>query len=565
MVRFEGTDERRGKGMRSVRFRIVALFVLVGVGFSVSTATWHMTERENLFRMVEVNRKERKRAYESAINTRLKQLDTTVLDYTLWDDFVEYIADPDPVFAKEQVDLSTDTMHTTALWVYDVNGKLVHAYGTFPGADAHGKSLSPEFVKHSFATRSKVKRYFLSTSRGVNEVVGSSIHGSRDTERTGKIYGFFVVSRPWTNRDLFEISKVANAYVSFRERNADSNAAHVAQRGNADDPAPSVESIALPGPEGSPAAHVDFTSENVLAKEMFANIGRATRVVLAFAVTIIGLAFLCIIKWVGRPLAKIKASLEDDNAEPLRDMSKRDDEFAQIALMIHAFFDQRDSIARHNADLEQRVVQRTQALQTAYDLTIEGWAKALELRDHETEGHSRRVTEMSVAIGVAMGLTDEQIVHLRRGALLHDIGKVGIPDSILFKDGPLTPDERAVMEQHPLMAYEMFKDIPFLEPALPVALHHHERWDGEGYPHGLKGEDIPISARIFALADVWDALRSDRPYRAAWTEERVRDHIASLAGSHFDPEVVQVYLNMPGDVLQSIRGEYQSRAERKAA
>jgi PAS domain S-box-containing protein len=192
-----------------------------------------------------------------------------------------------------------------------------------------------------------------------------------------------------------------------------------------------------------------------------------------------------------------------------------------------------DGLQRSNADLA-----------LAYDTTLEGWSKALDLRDHETEGHSQRVTEMTVRLARAMGMSDGELVQVRRGALLHDIGKMGIPDAVLLKAGPLTDDEREVMQRHPVYAHELLSPIAFLKPALDVPYCHHEKWDGSGYPRGLKGEQIPLAARVFAVVDVWDALCSDRPYRKGWPEERVLKHLQSLAGSHFDPGVVDTFLAM---------------------
>jgi HD-GYP domain-containing protein (c-di-GMP phosphodiesterase class II) len=183
-------------------------------------------------------------------------------------------------------------------------------------------------------------------------------------------------------------------------------------------------------------------------------------------------------------------------------------------------------------------------LALAYDATIEGWSRAMDLRDKETEGHTRRVTELTVLLARAHGSSEEEIVHLRRGALLHDIGKMGVPDAILLKPGPLTDAEWAIMRRHPVLAYEMLLPIVYLRPALDIPYNHHEKWDGTGYPRGLKGEAIPLAARIFAVADVWDALRSDRPYRSAWPETRVREHIRALSGTHFDPRVVNAFLRI---------------------
>jgi putative two-component system response regulator len=157
-------------------------------------------------------------------------------------------------------------------------------------------------------------------------------------------------------------------------------------------------------------------------------------------------------------------------------------------------------------------------------------------------GHSRRVTEMTVALAQVFALPKEDLLHIRRGALLHDIGKMGVPDAILLKPGPLTEEEFQVMRLHPTYAYEMLEGIPFVNPALEIPYCHHEKWDGTGYPRGLKGEEIPLAARLFAVVDVWDALRSDRPYRRAWPLEKTRAHIASLSGTHFDPCITEIFL-----------------------
>jgi len=202
------------------------------------------------------------------------------------------------------------------------------------------------------------------------------------------------------------------------------------------------------------------------------------------------------------------------------------------------------AIAIDDGQLFDSLQRSNMELMLAYDATIEGWSRALDLRDKETEGHTQRVTDTTVRLAQTMGLSDKEIVHIRRGALLHDIGKMGVPDSILLKPGPLTDPEWVIMRQHPVYAYEMLAPIAYLRPALDIPYCHHEKWDGTGYPRGLKGEQIPLSARLFAVIDVWDALRSDRPYRASWPAEKVRDHIRSLSGTHFDPTVVNVFLNM---------------------
>lgn len=183
-------------------------------------------------------------------------------------------------------------------------------------------------------------------------------------------------------------------------------------------------------------------------------------------------------------------------------------------------------------------------LNEAYDLTLQGWSRALEYRDGETAGHSRRVTELSIAVGYALGLGVEDMINLRRGSYLHDIGKMAIPDQILLKPGSLTDDEWEVMRQHPVRSREFLSGIPFLQGAIPIAYFHHERWDGTGYPDRLKGEEVPLLARIFAVVDNWDALTSDRPYRKAWSDERVTGYLKENAGKMFDPKVVDIFLSI---------------------
>lgn len=193
---------------------------------------------------------------------------------------------------------------------------------------------------------------------------------------------------------------------------------------------------------------------------------------------------------------------------------------------------------------EEETRKANKALTRAYDSTIEGWGKALELRDEETEGHTQRVTEMTLLLCRALCLDDEQCLQARRGALLHDIGKMAISDSILLKTGSFTPEERQIMQKHPAYAYQMLSRIGYLYPALDIPYCHHEKWDGTGYPRGLRGDEIPLVARIFAVADIWDALTHERRYHHAWSADKAREHIKSLAGTHLDPHVVEKFLEI---------------------
>jgi HD-GYP domain-containing protein (c-di-GMP phosphodiesterase class II) len=200
-------------------------------------------------------------------------------------------------------------------------------------------------------------------------------------------------------------------------------------------------------------------------------------------------------------------------------------------------------------------LQRTNlSLTLAYDATLEGWSQAVDLRDPDIGGHTRRVTELTLQVVQALGIEPDKLEHVRRGALLHDVGTMGIPDSILLKPGPLTNEEWAAMRKHPVYAYELLAPIDFLRPVLDIPYCHHEKWDGSGYPQGLQGDQIPLPARAFAIVDVWDALTSNRPYRPAWTSEKAWDHIRGQSGSHFDPRVVEEFMRLVWHGRTALRG-----------
>jgi PAS domain S-box-containing protein/putative nucleotidyltransferase with HDIG domain len=205
------------------------------------------------------------------------------------------------------------------------------------------------------------------------------------------------------------------------------------------------------------------------------------------------------------------------------------------------------AIAVDSAQLFTGLQRSNIELSIAYDTTIEGWSRALDMRDKGTEGHTQRVTELTLQLARGMGMSEAELVHIRRGCLLHDIGKMGIPDNILLKPGPLADEEWVIMRKHPQHAFEMLSPIAYLRPALDIPGCHHEKWDGSGYPRGLKGEQIPLAARIFAVIDVYDAMTSDRPYRKACPKTRVLEHIRAGAGSYFDPKVVEAFLRVTNE------------------
>ncbi|MCS6882740.1 MAG: HD-GYP domain-containing protein [Oscillochloridaceae bacterium] len=212
------------------------------------------------------------------------------------------------------------------------------------------------------------------------------------------------------------------------------------------------------------------------------------------------------------------------------------------ATKIIALVVERERRAAAHLEAQRQALERAnRALRAFSEATLRGWSRVLDLRDHETEEHSARVTALTVRLARAMGITGEELEYIRQGAMLHDIGKIGVPDAILRKAGALAEEEWAVMRRHPELAYDLLAPIGFSRPVLDIAYYHHERWNGSGYPLGLMGEQIPLAARIFAVVDVWDALRSDRPYRRAWSQERALHYLKAHAGTLFDPGVVRAF------------------------
>ena len=242
-------------------------------------------------------------------------------------------------------------------------------------------------------------------------------------------------------------------------------------------------------------------------------------------------------------LLGVPMRIQDRTTGVLEALNKKQGMFTEEDVKILTAIASQAAVAIENAQL-------VQALQESYESTLEGWAAALDLRDKETEGHSQRVTWLAVELARAIGVSQEALIYLRQGALLHDIGKMGIPDRILHKHGPLTDREKAIMHQHPANAYHMLYPIAYLRYALDIPYCHHEKWDGSGYPRGLKGEEIPLAARIFSIVDVWDALRSDRPYRKAWSVKKTVAYIESQAGKFFDPKLVKSFVRAIPSILE---------------
>jgi PAS domain S-box-containing protein len=236
---------------------------------------------------------------------------------------------------------------------------------------------------------------------------------------------------------------------------------------------------------------------------------------------------------------KIKGVIELFN----RTVLKPDDEWTEFLEMLAA----QAAIAIDNADLFENLQRSNSELVQAYDALITGWSHALELRDSETQGHTSRLVDLTIQLAQKVGIPESEFSHIRRGILLHDIGKMGIPDAILLKPGPLTDEEWEVMKRHPEYAYNLLIDVPHLRSATEIPLYHHERWNGSGYPHGLKGEEIPLAARVFSVVDIWDALTNDRPYRKAWPAEKAKAYLSEQSNILLDAQVVQAFLELLDD------------------
>jgi len=264
--------------------------------------------------------------------------------------------------------------------------------------------------------------------------------------------------------------------------------------------------------------------------------------VFVFAIIMAMLLGLYLSNLITRPILRLKQAASEvakGNLE-IQVESRGGDE---VAVLAQSFNEMVQNLSRTEKDLI-----------SAYDKTIEGWSKALELRDEETQGHTLRVTELTLKLARAMNIGEGEMANLRRGALLHDIGKIGIPDKILLKPGPLDDREREIIKKHPVFAREMLKQIEFLHSSMDIPSFHHEKWDGSGYPNGLVGKEIPIAARIFAVIDVWDALTSDRPYRKALSYKKSLEYIWNNSGKHFDPEVVNAFFEL-------IKKEFNSKGK----
>ncbi len=500
---------------------------------------------------------ERSMFYDRLLTLRAHPLKMMAFDNSYWDEMVTFVHTRDTVWGKQNIDTARVTFDADGSWVFDPNMNAI--YGSVSSGAHHLKMLPfPRGAIRRILRQGPYSHFFLQTPDGLLELRSASIHGSSDVAHIGPARGYFLVGRLWDRDYLGELSGLTGARVRMLGTARQEETAQGMTGGGS-----RMRFLqACPGWDGAPLARLELVSDDPAAALLRRSAVREMTLLGTFSLLLLAAVSICLLRWVSLPLGRLSRALTAESQEPLTQLKADGAEFGTLARLMGDFFTQREALRSARDGLERRVAERTgelaeanQRLQAAYDATIEGWSRALDLRDNETRGHSQRVTDITLRLARTLGIADDDLLHIRRGALLHDIGKMGVPDRILLKSGPLDDDEWDTMRRHPLYALEMLHPIVFLHPALDIPYCYHEQWGGGGYPRGLQREDIPLSARIFAVVDVWDALRSDRPYRRAWPEERVRAHIHSLSGTHFDPEIVGAFLGM-----METKTEYQIAA-----
>ena len=462
---------------------------------------------------------------------------------------VAYVKKPNRVWASENLDSALATYNLDALWVCDAAMRPVHTV-LRPHLDAFKRMPAPAGATRWIRSAGPYYHFMMRTNYGLLEVRGASIHASNNSAHTGPAKGYLFAGRIWDNEYLSEIGSGTGSRATLVTGRAPGETA---------DPDTMQFITPLPGWDGKTVANLKLVSTDETGSALRKSSVQFMLVTGAFLVVLLGVVGWCLYSWVTRPLGLLLGAMSSEDARILKQMQRGRSELGVLARLVGDFFEQKAELTAVSGLLERRVADRTaelaeanSKLKAAYDATIEGWARALDLRDHDTEGHSRRVADMTLMLARLMGIPEEELEHYKRGALLHDIGKVGIPDAILNKPGPLSDEEWDLMRLHPEFARQMLEPIAFLRPSIDIPFCHHEKWDGTGYPRGVAGEKIPQPARILPWRSIWDALTSERPYRQAWPQDRVRAHIGvSLSGTHFDPRVVEAMMEVldVGDCL----------------
>jgi HD-GYP domain-containing protein (c-di-GMP phosphodiesterase class II)/sensor domain CHASE-containing protein len=525
-----------------IQKRIVLLVGVLASAMAVSAAGALFIAHRQADALSQHTQTERASFYGNLLTLRGARAKAITFDYTYWDDMVTFVTKPTKVWASNNLDSALGTYDLDALWVFT---KSMHqVYFTSGGQTLNLKSapLTPDsrrFIMQS----GPFYHFFVKTSDGLMEVNGGSIHSSADVAHTGPAQGYLFVGRIWDQAYLSEIRGMTGSRTTKLVYAYGSGGRKPASRTEYDKMCSAWN--------GNPVATLVLVSDDPARMFLEHSSNKFVFVMVLFALLLLAVISICLFFWVSRPLSLLSKAMSNQSMAVATNLTVDRAEIGGLARLMADFFHQKAELRAAHDFLEIRVAERTvelsesnKKLLAAYDATIEGWSRALDLRDHETDGHSRRVTAMTLMLGRSFGMSEGELLNVERGAMLHDIGKMGVPDNILLKPGPLTEEEWSVMRRHPQFALDMLKPIKFLGKSLDIPYYHHEKWDGTGYPKGLKEDEIPFAARMFAIADVWDALTSDRPYRAPWPVERVREHVKSLAGTHFDPKVVEMLLEL---------------------
>lgn len=547
--------------MKTLRSRVTLLLSVFCISFLLGVYNWHFNEQKRVMRLSDRAAKEQVDLLQRII--RLKQEPISLLsnDYSNWDDLVKFINHPNSIWADNNLKTALSTYNCDEIYVYNDKNKLVYFISSNKPVAA-SQSIA-ESILNNVDQHKKLNHFYLSLNHELYEFYGSKVYKTNDYEREGKSYGYFVVANILDKDYCNSLSQVTGGKVKLIDPRF---GAPDIQWRTADD-GTIIYTQQVYNPRGEPIKRLYFANSNQVTKTLTKSSANTVNIIAIFTFSLMAILFGVLYLWVSSPLLAIVNSMHRRDTDKLKQLEKDTTEIGQLARVIHDSYQQQDSLiteinerkkietelqqARNS--LENRVADRTRELADAYDRTIEGWSRALDLRDKETEGHSQRVTQMTIRLARKMGLSEQDIIYIRRGALLHDIGKVGIPDAILLKPGPLDDEEWIIMKRHPQLAFDLLSPIQFLQPSLDIPYCHHEKWDGTGYPRGLSGLDIPLAARLFCIVDVWDALKSDRPYRKGWSDEKIIEHVKSLSGAHFEPAVVDLFLSvMEEDINKNI-------------
>lgn len=559
---------------RSMRARLGIVAVITILTICGGLVAWREFELQQAREQTSTVLQERQRLCEKVVRERSARLHVMVCDFAEWPEFKSALAGTDTRILESHA-LPAARRRSASFRLIDRNGKTIFESKGLPktlGVRPHWytekfvreKSMGgqfPGFLNAPPKATFPQLQYFFFDEGKLYESAISPLYGKVPTEKSTPI-GYVVACQPWSAQTLQNLGQLTDTRVEFKplakERIQKLTESTTGLR------------VDIPGIDAPPLGDLvfEFKSDFVIS-----TVDRTRQRTFIFAgLTMIVCACFIMLtqRWFVAPIQKMGVALEEGTPDPVENLVDDPTELGHVANALVENFSQKkrlefmacelkvlneslrnanDEVTKSNCQLlkineilEARVQERTVELSKAYEATIVGWSKAMDSRDQETEGHTQRVAKMALLLAKSMGLTPKQQQDIYYGALVHDIGKIGIPDAILLKNDKLSVEEFEVMKSHTRLAHEMLKDIEFLKDSIEVPLCHHERWDGEGYPNGLAGEEIPFLARVFAVADVWDALRSHRPYRAAWSEKETREYITSQSGTHFDPKVVEAFL-----------------------